>query len=135
MPQFTQAIENWCQWCVIKTQYHHVHLALLNICNQILKSESFYMLELYHRCRKCFFLLVGIFIWKLYKSPRGLQVVEIMLNRELPNITVKTPLKRQFINRIMHFTFRYFLSQKQSNLRRKNKYISSEGHILLHLMS
>lgn len=56
--------------------------------------------------------------------------MEFMLNRKLPNITVKIPLKRQFIDRIMHFTFRYFLSQKQRNLRRKKKKISSEGHIL-----
>lgn len=55
--------------------------------------------------------------------------MEFMLNRKLPNITVTIPLKRQFIDRIMHFTFRYFLSQKQRNLRRKKK-ISSEGHIL-----
>lgn len=36
---------------------------------------------------------------------------------------------KKAVHRIMYFTFRYLLSQKQRNLRRKKK-ISSEGHIL-----
>lgn len=53
--------------------------------------------------------------------------MEFMLNRKLSNITVKMPSERQFIDRIMHFTFRYFLS-KVKEFQKKN--ISSEGHIL-----
>lgn len=56
--------------------------------------------------------------------------MKFMLNGKLPDITVTTPLKRQFIDRVMHFTFRYFLPQKQRNLRTTTKKISSEGHIL-----
>lgn len=56
--------------------------------------------------------------------------MKFMLNRKLPDITVKIPLKRQFIDRVQHFTFRYFLPQKQRNLRTTTKKISSEGHVL-----
>lgn len=127
-------MKNWCHWCVIKHSIIMCIWIFLNICNQILNFERDFTCEnsvsLLH---EVFYLLVGIFLWKLYIKDLETSGHGILIKQKAAQHYCQNTFKKA-VHRKMCFTFRYLLSQKQRNLRRKKKSVVKATYFL-HLMS